>query len=260
MANSIYRGAGLAIPLLRRTNQFVLQGGQVQLIPAGTWWISALDVSSVQQKDPVTGTWVNFAVGDTGIQVMSDGVNYRVANLTGAVLSTTITSAGSGYTAAPTVTSSAGGSTYTAIVGGAVGSIAVVSGGGSAVAGSSSYTFTPRVVIDAPPSPGIAATAYATMSGGTVTAITVSVAGAGYTAVPTVTVVPDPREPNAGGITAATATVTLSGAGTVTGLLIIYEGTPLGSAPTLTLSGNATATATINTTASTIENFYMQQV
>lgn len=251
MANSIYRGAGLALTAPTTTNRIALGAGESMLIPAGSYHLDLGTNLVYQQLDPVTNTWEGTDAGAT-IQVMSDGVNYRVYNSTGSIVTTTVTSAGSGYTSAPTVVPSAGNAVLTPIIGGAINSTVVINSGGGA------YNYTPMVVISAPQTPGIAATATATLTGTAVSAVTIVNAGAGYTQLPTITFVPDSRELVPSGITSANATLSLTGAGTVTGLLITNAGIALGSAPTLTLSGNATATTTLNTTGSTTDTLYIQ--
>ncbi len=86
---------------------------------------------------------------------------------------------------------------------------------------------------------GSGATATATVSGGTVTALTVGSGGSGYTVAPAVVI-------SNGGGTGATATATISG-GVVTGLTITNAGSGYTSNPTVTLAvgAGATATATI---------------
>lgn len=121
------------------------------------------------------------------------------------------------------------------------------------------YSMAPMVFISAPPSPGVQATATATInSAGIVTGVTVQAAGAGYNAVPTVMLQPNPYDPNFGSIVPATVTPSLTGAGTLTGLLVNWGGSPQGSAPTLALSGTATAGPTGFLTASTVLTAYLQ--
>ena len=71
---------------------------------------------------------------------------------------------------------------------------------------------------------GIPATGYATISGGAVTGIVVTQQGAGYLAAPSIGLIPSPQDPNLGSITQAVATATLTGAGTVTGLICTGNG------------------------------------
>ena len=89
---------------------------------------------------------------------------------------------------------------------------------------------------------GTGATATATVSGRSLTALTVTYGGSDYTAAPTVSL-------SGGGGTGATATATISG-GVVTGFTVASGGSNYTSAPTATLGGGggagATATATVS--------------
>lgn len=236
------------------TNVMTLGYGQAFPIPPGDWLVSG---APVQWLDPVTNTWLFLTDSSNvgGRYYHSDGQNHRIINPQGIVVGATVTAAGTGYTQSTTVvTPSAGNSTYQAIVGGAV-ALALPSGGGG-----SGYTVAPIVLISAPPSPGVQATATATISGGVVTGYTVTNAGAGYTAAPTVMVMPNPYDPNYGSIVNATATASLTGAGTVTAVLCTWGGTPLASQPTLTITGSgssATAT-TVYVAESGVDTVYMQ--
>lgn len=237
------------------TNAISLDYGAALVIPPGDWMVSG---APVQWLDPVTNSWIYMGSSSTtnGWYIHSDGQNFRVINPQGIVTGAAITAAGSGYTQSTvTVTASAGGSTWQPIIGGAV-SLALPSGGGG-----SGYTVEPIVVISAPPSPGVQATAKATISGGAVTGFTVTNAGAGYTVAPTVSIYPNPFDPNFGAITAATATASLTGAGTLTGLLCTWGGTPQASQTTLTITGaggsGATAT-TVWVAESAVDTVYMQ--
>lgn len=116
----------------------------------------------------------------------------------------------------------------------------VVTGAGSG------YTLPPVVLIPAPPSPGVQATAYASISSGTVSGLTITNQGAGYSAQPSLTLLPDPYDPNYGSIVNATGVAGLTGSGEVTALLCTDNGASQSSAPTLTIAGvgsSATATA-----------------
>lgn len=236
-------------------NRVTLQGGSTYtLSPAGEWFVRTGKYTSLQQYDPVTGTWQTIGGGSSGSggfggveYVYSDGVNYRLANQTGCAVGAILTTAGSGYTTAPTVTASAGSSIWKAIVGGAVNtSVTVVNGG-------SNYTYPPTVVFSNPPlGGGIQATGYSTISSGAVSSVTITNQGAGYTGAPTITFINDPREnPNiATGATTVTygsgasAVCTLTGSQTVTGLLCLDHGTSLTAVPTLSFgSGTAAALA-----------------
>jgi len=250
----LFSGPGLT-PTLKGavTNEITLNGGSVVLLqPAGWYYLNLGKYTVLQQYDPITGIW--RAIGNGGVSgadqyVYSDGVNYRLANLTGCAVGALLTNAGSGYTSAPTVTASAGSSIWRAIVGGAVNTTVTVSNGGTG------YDYPPIVAFSAPPAGGIQAEGYATLTSGVVTSITVTNQGAGYVVAPTVVLSNDPRESQNGLVPGygASAYATLTGAGTVTGVLCLDPGNAVTSLPTLSFSGggggsSAAATAIMNWT------------
>jgi hypothetical protein len=198
--------------------------------------------SVIQVLDGVSQLWSNLSGTAPGspLQVTSDGVNYRVYNPTGVPIGGVITAGGSGFTSVPTVTASTGGSTWGAILGGNVASVSIATG-----AGGSGYTIPPLVTFSAPPAPGFAATGYATLTAGAVSAVTLLNNGAGYISAPSVTFTPDPNDTSAG-ITSAVATTTLGTAGVVSAVYPINQGTTLTAVPTLTISGGGGTGATAN--------------
>ena len=235
------------------SNVLALAPGQTQVIAPAGWYMSRLGPYTVLQTfDPVANFWRSVGDGSTGATseyFYSDGNNYRFANLTGAPVGALLTTAGSGYVTAPTITVSAGGSQWRAILGGAISTtISIVNAGVG-------YTYAPTVVIAAPPPNGIQATATCTISAGIVNTITVTNQGAGYTTPPIITFLNDYRETlNAtNNITLgynAAAIATLTGSGTVTGVLCTDHGQGgLTVLPTLTFSsGAAVATVLMNWT------------
>lgn len=249
----LFSGPGLT-PTLKgaTTNEITLNGGSVTLLqPAGWYYLGLGKYTTLQQYDPITQIWRTIGAGSDGgadQYIYSDGVNYRLANLTGCVVGALLTTAGSGYTTAPTVTASAGASIWRAIVGGAVNTTVTVTNGGVG------YDYPPIVQFSVPPTGGIQAEGYATLTAGVVTSITVTNQGAGYVSPPTVVLSNDPREsqnnlvPGYG----ASAIATLTGAGTITGLLCLDPGNAVTSLPTLSFSGgggsSAAATAIWNAT------------
>jgi len=248
----LFSGSGV-LPSLKgvATNVINLQSGQVQLIsPAGWYMVNTGLYTTVQQYDPITGIWRNVGNGDHqgGVRyIYSDGVNYRLANQTGAVVGALLTAAGSGYTSAPTVSAGTTGSIWKAVVGGAVSTTVTVTNGGS------NYTYPPIVQFAAPPAGGVQATGYATLSGSAVSSVTVTNQGAGYASAPTIVFINDPRE-GVNGVTQgynAAATCVLTGAGTVTALLCLDHGQGgQTSVPSISFAGGggsgATATAIMN--------------
>lgn len=250
----VYGGQGV-VPSARgqSTTVMSLASGASQLIAAGSWGVGTGLYSSLQEFDPVTGIWRNIGndSGTTFRWINSDGVNFRIANQTGTVVGALVTTAGAGYTAAPTITDNGGAATYQAVIGGAVNTSPTIVNGGK------NYTYPPIVQISAPPGPGVQATATCTISAGAVNAITIANQGAGYTNAPTITFVNDPRDTTGQN---ASATTTLTGAGTVTAILVTNGGTGGQTAvPTLTFSGGspttpaaATAIMCFTTTAYTV--------
>jgi hypothetical protein len=234
---SRFGGVGVSLPLNQQgTNAIALQAGATYYVPPGTFNLRHGGNSTVQTLDPILGVWRPIGA-DSGNweQVDSDGNNYRIANQTGCAVAALLTQAGTGYTSPPTVTPSAGSSSWTALLGNVVSSVTVNLGG-------SNYTYPPIVLIQAPGFPGIPATAYATISAGAVTAVTMQDVGAGYTTTPFITFFNDPRDTTGSG---AVGTAVLTGNGTVTGLLCTNHGVPItsGTVPTLTFSGGGGASA-----------------
>ncbi len=238
---------GQSNPYIAPSNKLALSPAQTFSIPAGSWVIqSSGTISAIQWKDPIRAEWVNMQGPGVALfmRVTSDGANWRVNNLSDAAYGATVTSAGSSYVqATTTVTAGTGNSTWVPVVGGAVAT-------GSITAAGAGYTIPPLVLIPPPPSPGVPATAIAVISSGSVTSITVVNAGAGYLTAPVPQILPGQTDP--GTITSnATATLTLTGAGTLTAVLLGNFGAPLTTAPTLTVGGAGT-TATITTVPSTV--------
>jgi hypothetical protein len=236
-----FGGPGVTNTLADLTsNQFALQAGGVWQPPANGYWATLGRYSQLQQYDPVMTIWRPISGVKQNVFFSCDGVNQRIANTSGCVVGAFLTAAGSGYTSPPTVTTTTG-ATLFAIVGGAVNTTVTVSYGGT------NYTQPPDVFFSAPPAPGVPATGYATISGGVVTGITVTNQGAGYTFPPTVSFFNDPRDTTGAN---ASAVATLTGAGTVTAVLVSNHGNPTTSVPTLTFSGGggsgAAATAVMN--------------
>lgn len=230
-------------------NEFSLAAGQAVAVPAGSWLISPGLYSLIQYLDPETGIWRGFSSARAKIQfVQSDGFNYRVANLTGCPVAAVVTNPGTGYAQATTTcVPTTGSSTWQPIVGGALASISVLTVGAS-------YGMAPIVFIPAPPlGLGVQATAVATISSGTVSGITLINQGAGYLTIPSITILPNPADPNINSITAATGLTAISAsAGKVTAVLCTNPGVAISSAPTLTIAGAGSSAAATAVWMSTI--------
>jgi hypothetical protein len=232
------------------TNKIGLAGGESIVLPAGDWYISLGNYLVLQFLDPIIGIWTNgsTAAWTGGYHfIKSDGFTTRIANLTGCPVGAVVAAYGSGYVQATTTVAvtGGGGSAWQPIVGGqltlAVGSIVTGQGGAG-------YGVAPLVLIPPPPPPqsnsngvgGIPASGYAVIASGTVSAFTFTNPGAGYPTPPVAVVVPSPFDPNLStGITAATITFSLTGSGSITGVLCTNNGAPISppTAITLTISG-----------------------
>ena len=213
-----------------------LSAGQTYLPPQGWYFVSA-GIANIQKFDSRAGIW--RYTGDPGNNMDTsyfDGSTVRIANTLGCAVAAIVTTAGSSYTTAPTITPSAGGSTWSAILGGAVSTTATITTVGSG------YSYPPILFIEQPPFPGIQATGYTTIANGTVSAVVISNQGAGYTYPPNVSLLNDWRDTTGYG---GQVSVGLTGSGTVTAVVCTNHGNPItsGTVPTLSFSsGSAAAT------------------
>ena len=239
MALSLQSGPGIGLttkPLTGNNNVLSIPAGQTYIIPAGQYYIDTGVYIQRQTLDPITGLWremTGVGAGKGGF-VNSDGVNIRLANLTGCPIGSLITNVGSGYTSAPTVTASPGNSVWRAIVGGAINATVTVTTAGSG------YAYPPQIIFDAPPPGGVQATAVTTISAGAIATVTIINQGAGYTAVPAITIVNDPRDTTGSG---GRLTPTLTGTGVITAVICTDHGTPVSAVPALTFAGGGGSAA-----------------
>lgn len=244
MANTYGASGVYPSPRGQATIAWDLQPGAARLIPAGTWMISGLQYATIQEYDPVQSQWIapggGATIGGTAqAYVNSDGFNYRMVNLCGCIVGATVSTAGSAYTTAPTVTfTNATNAAATAIVGGAVSTSVTVTNGGA------SYTYPPLVYCDSPPTgAGYQATMSCALTSGAVSSVTVNNQGAGYVNVPVIYFLNDPRDTTGSG---AAAVATLTGAGTVTQLIITNHGNPNTTLqPTIAFSSGSAAASAI---------------
>lgn len=233
------------------TNRAALAPGQSITLPAGEWIVERNPNALMQWLDPVSGVWRGFSAAVNGAQfVKSDGFTQRVANLTGCPVAANVTGGGTGYVqGTTTVTSNTGGSTWAPIVGGAFTTASIVAKGAN-------YGIAPLVFVPTPPQAsaniigtgvgGIPATAYATVTSNTVSAISFVDVGAGYQgSTVALVVLPNPYDVNLNSttqITNATAYGTVGYSGVITGVLCTNNGAP--ASPTLTVAG-AGSSATV---------------
>lgn len=229
------------------TNYLTLAPGDTLPIPStgvNGFMVDPGSYGVLQWLDPVTGIWRSYNSALTKPMVVtSDGFTRRVANLTGCPVAAVVAGGGSGFAqSTATITSNVGGSTWQAVVGGRL-SVSTISAVGK------NYTVQPIVMIPAPPNPGIQATAYASLTSGTVSSVSLVNFGAGYTTAPTAVIMPSPTDPNFNSITQATVVFVLEAAkaDAITGALCTNSGAPLAtiSALTLTAAGGAGTGATI---------------
>ena len=201
------------------SNAVTLQPGGVFLLPAGTFYVEPGAVTSLQFLDPVTQIWrtVNSTPNAGGFNVDADGGNIRLANLTGCVIGAVITNVGTGMTngigattTGLTITPSAGGSVWIPVVGGTNSTAITITTAGS------NYSFPPLLVCSPPPAGGVQMTAVCSVAGGSIASVTATNVGAGYTAVPSITVINDFRDTTGSG--AVLTPGPLTGSGTLTAM------------------------------------------
>ena len=221
------------------SNRVVLSPGAALPLPAGDLLVSVGNFGLLQFLDPLTNGWSSFDTQHGQPQeVYSPGDSTRrIANLLGCPISAIIVDGGTGFTqATAAITASVGGSTWNAIVGG---SLAVK----SITAPGAGFTVQPLVLLPDPPSysannvGGIPALAYAALTNGTVSGVTLNQVGAGYQqATITGLIVPSPFDPAVGSITPGTVTFTLTNSGVITGAVCTDNGAPLATLTALTLT------------------------
>ena len=244
-AQSLYPNVIQSIGYTPGTNQISLAPGQQVVVPSGSWQLYAGLYSVYEFYDPISTTWRQAAAfRDATKLVQSDGVNFRVHNPLGCPIGAVVTNVGTVTYAqsTTTVTASSGNSVWTAVVGGRLNATVTITTAGAG------YILPPQVFIPAPPSPGIPASGYATISSNSVSSIILTHYGAGYVSTPTIILLPNLNDTNyqAGNITTtAVANGALAGAGQVMAVLCTNSGAPVATSagPTLTVTGAGTGAA-----------------
>jgi len=227
------------------SNDICLAPGDQLPIPAGNWYVNAGSYCVIQYLDPVSNTWriaPGCARGDGSLTyVKSDGFNMRVANLTGCPVGGVVVAPGNGsYVQASTTiaVTGGGGSQWSPIVGGQLAVLSVTAAGAG-------YGAPPLVLIPAPRGPGqnangvggIQAAGYAVIASGTVSGVSFTNPGAGYSGTITVPLLPNPTDPNINtGITMGTVTFSVIASGSLTGVLCTQPGNPLSNPNSITLT------------------------
>lgn len=227
-----------------------LQGGQSYIIPAGQWYINRGQYSDVQYYDTYAGRWRALSNGQASQMISSDGVNFRIANLTGTPIGAVITNVGAGNATngynTITVAPSAGNSTWGTLVGGTLNTTVTVTAGGN-------FSVVPNLVWTPASNqtlPFIPPSFYATMAGNAITSVTCQYPGAGLTAAGTLTAVNQPTDTNPGGAT-LTLNATLTNSGNLVAMWPLTQGNALTAVPTFTFTGTGSgwaATAIMNFT------------
>jgi len=165
--------------------------------------------------------------------------------------SVSLTNAGSGYTSFPTLTIGGGGANVhpaSANVLAGVSSISVTNGGSNYVNQSPSSpptAGTAGTFVDIVGGGGSGATAYATVSGGVVTSITISNPGTGYTSMPTIFI---SSTISSGSLPGNGATASVSGITLQS--IVLSDGGFDYTSPTITLTGGGGSGATASATSS----------
>lgn len=213
----------------------------------GQYVVNLGPFTTLQVYDSNLQTWRNVEADSSGpITISCDGTNYRIANTTGVAVGALVTAGGSGLTNGfntVTATQSAGGGTWNVIVGGAINPTLQLAAGGTG------YTQRPILVCNPPAAQGstpyMLPTAVASITGGAISAVTVTNVGAGLVGNPTWTVLPAPGDTTGGGGSIA-STAALQGSGTVTTVYTTgnYGTVGLTAVPTLSFSPASTITAT----------------
>lgn len=178
-----------------------------------------------------TGLWGFLSAGEElGVTPRLLCVPGYTSQASGGVAGVALSNNGSGYTSAPTVAFSGG-------AGAGAEAVANLSNGISIAitAAGADYATAPTLTIAPPSAGGVQAVATATVSGGQITAITVSNPGFGYTEAPAITL-------SGGGGTGGVLTASLTGR--VRSITITKPGVGYTSAPTVAFSdGGGTGAA-----------------
>jgi hypothetical protein len=232
------------------TNHLVLNAGDQIPVPAGNWYISLGMYLFAEYLDPVNNQWTWVASGTwqpgAPFYVKSDGFNWRISNRLACPVGGVVLSGGASQVqATATCVPSTGNSTWVPIIGGALTALSVSGGFGAG------YGVPPLVIIPAPP-PGAnnpngvggrQASAYAVISGGSVSTVSMVDQGAGYPSQFTVTLLPNPTDPNINtGITLSQWQFSTVFAGSVTGVICTNPGNPIATPAqlSLTIAGSGT--------------------
>lgn len=254
-------GTQYVTQLYGQAQPVALAPSETFIIPQGQYIATHGLYTNIQYFDPAPQVWRNLRSDRGPFLMVSDGANFRFANLSGCPVGAVVTTGGASASnvagfypaattggvapnAAYTCVPSAGGSTWNFWVGGAVNTSVTITAAGTL------YTAAPVLVILPPANQGstpyIPATGYCTISGGVINAVTITNQGAGYVSAPTIAVV------NAAGDTTGSGgvlTAALTAATAVTAVVMATPGSVRTTVPTLTITtpgGSPAATVVMN--------------
>jgi hypothetical protein len=220
----------------------------------GQYLVNLGPFSDLQMFDSNLGYWRNLTPAKgASIFISSDGTNYRIVNSTGCPVAAFVTGMTGGTPAAglnsQSVVASAGGSTWNAIFGGALATMAT-----TIIATGSNYQSPPQIIFTPPTNQGstpyIIPTATAVLTNKSISSVTWLSNGAGLVALPNMVVINAPGDTLGSG-----ASLAPSGSLTTSLISALYPtsyGTPLTVAPALSFT---VSTSTL--TAQAVMNFTM---
>jgi hypothetical protein len=191
----------------QNSQQITLPGSAGYTIPSGNWYIVLGPYTALQYFDSLANLWRTAQTGPNSdpVLVASDGVNYRLKNVVGQCMAGVITAAGSGMNNG--VYSTSLGSNLAAAIG-------------------NSLTFAETV--GTPTRRGT----YNLVVGGAInTTITITAAGSGYAAFPTLYA----SDPPAGGVRATAVCTALTAGGGLSTVTVTNQGAGYTTAPTWTV-------------------------
>lgn len=249
--NFAQNGAQQYITRQVTTLPLTLSPGQVFVLPAGQWMVNAGRYTLCQWYDTNSGRWRSYG-NQPGQQttISSDGVNFRIANLTGCPVAAIINNVGAGNATngynTVGVTISGGNSTWGTLVGGSVNTTVIFG------TNNGNYSMTPIPVWTPAANqtyPFIPPTfcCNITLSNNGLNGCNVINAGAGLTGAGTLTFIQQQGDTNPGGAN-PTLNATLTNSGNLTALWPLTPGTGVTAVPTFTFNvgGGMAANAIMN--------------
>jgi hypothetical protein len=191
----------------QNSQQIAVPASASYMIPSGNWYITLGPYTALQYYDSLANFWRTYMTGPTSDPVMvpSDGANYRVRNVVGSCVAGVITAAGSGMNNGVYSTSL---------------------GTGLAAAAGNSLTFAETVG-----TPARRGTYNLVVGGAINTTLTITTAGSGYAAYPTLVA----SDPPSGGVRATAVCTALTAGGGLSTVTVTNQGAGYTTAPTFTV-------------------------